>query len=71
MAGPLKRPKAELVLATRSMIFLVVRYGTADYDELAYLLSDGDPTAKGDEATLNAIESHLVEVAQQHAVGNL
>ncbi len=65
MAGPLGRPQAELVMATRSMIFLVVRYATADLNEIAYLLNDGDPTIESSAATLDAVEDHLVEVAKQ------
>jgi len=63
MAGPLGRPEAELALATRTLIFLVVRYATADADEIATLLSGGDASVKGDDSTVQRVEDHLADLA--------
>jgi AcrR family transcriptional regulator len=63
VAGPLGRPAAEMALVTRTLIFLIVRYATADHDEVAYLLSDGTKDATADDTTVNALEEHLVDVA--------
>jgi AcrR family transcriptional regulator len=65
MARPLGRPASELALATRTLIFLVVRYATADEDEIATLLAGGDPDAKADETTMSKVEEHLVDLAER------
>ncbi len=75
MASRLGRPVGEMALITRTLIFLVVRYATADHDEVAVLLAAGDDSAaraagaagadgaKATEATLQAIEDHLAAIA--------
>lgn len=65
MAEPLGRSEGELALATRTLIFLVVRYATADVDEIARLMTGGDDEAKGDESTMLAVEEHLVDLARR------
>jgi hypothetical protein len=65
LAGLLGRPLGEVALLTRTLIFLVVRYATADHDEVAALLAGGDDGARADEATLEAIEDHLAAVASK------
>ena len=63
LAGPLNRPVGDIALVPRSVVFLVVRYATADADELALLLADGDPRAVGDERTFEQVEEHLARLA--------
>ena len=65
LAAPLGRSETDLALATRTLIFLVVRYATADVDEIARLLTGGDEEAKGDESTMMAVEDHLVDLARR------
>jgi AcrR family transcriptional regulator len=64
LAPSLGRPAAELALALRTIIFLVVRYATADPCEIATLMAGGEP-ARADERTLAAIEDHLAAVARR------
>lgn len=64
LEASLGRPAAELVLPLRTIIFLVVRYATADHDEMALLLTGGQPAA-ADDQTLQVIEDHLVVVARR------
>jgi len=63
LSGHLGREPATLALTTRTLIFLVVRYATADHDEVAFLLAGGDDSAKASDRTVAALEAHLVEVA--------
>ena len=63
LAAPLGRPVADLAMVTRTLIFLVVRYATADHDEIATLLAVEGGGGKADEQTLQAIEEHLAAVA--------
>jgi AcrR family transcriptional regulator len=63
LAEPVGRPAPELALMLRTLIFLVVRYATADEEELAILLSGGDENAKPDDKTMAKVEDHLAELA--------
>lgn len=62
LAEPFGRGVADMALTTRTLVFLVVRYATADYDEVAYLLSAG-ASDKATADTTQAVEDHLVDVA--------
>lgn len=53
----------DTALRVRSLIFLVARYATADFSEMAALL-DGGAAALPHEETLAAIEAHVVGVAR-------
>lgn len=64
MAPLMSREVGEMALALRTLIFLVTRYATADLDEVAMLLRAGKSSARGDDATVTAIETHLVELTR-------
>jgi hypothetical protein len=63
MAAVLGQPAGDIALRVRSMIFLVVRYATADLDEMAYLLSEGRSRNRASKRTVQVIEDHLADVA--------
>ncbi len=62
LARPLGRAVADMALTTRTLIFLVVRYATADQDEVALMVSDGS-IDRATPDTARAVEDHLVDVA--------
>jgi AcrR family transcriptional regulator len=62
VAAPLRAPVGVVGLRIRTMVFLVVRYATADLNEIAYLLRGGDLSAGSDEEVVQAVEDHLAEL---------
>ena len=65
MAPMLSRDVSAMAVGLRTLVFLVTRYATADHDEIALLLAEGKPSAKGDAATVTAIEEHLVDLTRR------
>jgi AcrR family transcriptional regulator len=63
IANVLDVSASDAAMRIRSIIFLVVRLATADHNEIAYLLSDGNSRARATRRTLQEIEDHLAQVA--------
>ena len=63
LARMLDQPPGAVAMRVRTMIFLVVRFATADHSEIAYLLSDGNTRSRSTKRTLQEVEEHLVDLA--------
>jgi len=61
LAGPLSMPRGNVALKIRTMIFLVSRYATADYDEMAELIGQAPDEAQ----TVQALEDHLADATRR------
>ena len=63
LARMLDQHASAVAMRIRTMVFLVVRYATADHNEMAFLLSEGSSRARATKRTLQEIEDHLADVA--------